>query len=1230
MNPLLQILTNLAQTTNRFLPSFQSQQDFEALMFRYGWLVDLEDDLDNLTLIPDLAEAFKAFGDKARKWIEDDQEDSESEVEDKKEKDWKDHLKALYELAKPIYKIILKLKELKQDDIDGFGQPLSSGEFWNEIPERLIEDIFTLTLQRHYPIAYGFLHIFGIIEYIEEEPAGDDRVNYTRTNIDWSRLGEFVSGPSELFKEVYSWDKVVNYKNEPNFKSRDFQWEKLLHTLERIFLSNRFLARYILPRKSVVEGFTKPKEDFPKYEEWVFANELHELQIPFIYGTSILDESFYNIGLGIMPIGRKSANGKFDKAPDGILITPVLQGGLSHSFFITPEIALQLNLAADAKNVIAAKIFPDQVEFPVQVPAGGISANLVGSPYEPWTIFGDRDSHRLEIHGFDLGMSVITDGDDSEVKLSFKATTAEPESRGIQAVIHLGESDSFIQETIGEKDSDNIEIGFDLEIEWSSKHGFRFGGSAELEYEAALNFSIGFLEVTNLYFSLKAGDAIESTAQLRTALGLRGELGPIRFFIENMGFALDLNTYKTEELKGMAEDKRPALGMMDFELGFTPPKGIGIVIDTPAVKGGGYLEFQDTRYIGSAELTIVDTISLKAIAVIDTKLPDGKEGYSFLIIITGEFSPIQLGFGFTLRKVGGMVGIHRSMSIDAIREKVKSDEFDKVLFSDDPIGNIQSIVASLDEIFPIQEGQYTFGVMGELGWGSPNIIDIKAGLLIQVPNFKLAIVGTAKSEIIRTSIPEKEGEKPEETVLLRIQISFAGWYDEQKSLFGFDASLYNSEILGLPLQGDAALRLRGGDDPYFMMSVGGFHPDFEPPKGLGLGKLKRIELPLSAESLDIDLSAEFYCAVTSNTVQFGARARAYYSCFAFDIEGKVGFDALFQFSPILFKVEAWGKVTIYVWGSSWGLRIRGSIEGPYPFKFNLYVTIDLGWLGSYDFGIPEFTIGKEAQVEKPKIDVLEELRVVLDDHRMWEPVLPERNELLVALRDATAELTTAENEKEEEEQLIFHPIGGLKIDQDRVPLHVPIEKFGHNQPEVHNYFSIEINDEEANLKRFFPPAQFYEMNQEEKLASNSYEKMSSGIQLVGFDEIEIPTRVLQKQVSYETGYYDPKSETPESATVDMENAVFEQYALNNSIGKSSLGKKTQQRMEGDVLDSIYYDPSAHDPDDEFVIIHQGGDADFVEIKTSSESAAQKLLDQLIDENPGLEDDLVVVPIYETV
>ena len=55
------------------------------------------------------------------------------------------------------------------------------------------------------------------------------------------------------------------------------------------------------------------------------------------------------------------------------------------------------------------------------------------------------------------------------------------------------------------------------------------------------------------------------------------------------------------------------------------------------------------------------------IGVLDTIMPDGSSGFSFLLIITFTLPPIQLGFGFTLNGVGGLGGVNRTMNTDALQ-----------------------------------------------------------------------------------------------------------------------------------------------------------------------------------------------------------------------------------------------------------------------------------------------------------------------------------------------------------------------------------------------------------------------------------------------------------------------------------------------------------------------------------------------------------------------------------
>jgi hypothetical protein len=61
--------------------------------------------------------------------------------------------------------------------------------------------------------------------------------------------------------------------------------------------------------------------------------------------------------------------------------------------------------------------------------------------------------------------------------------------------------------------------------------------------------------------------------------------------------------------------------------------------------------------------------SLKAIGIINTKCLT--EVRISLLIITAEFTPIQLGFGSPPNSVGGLLGLNRTTKIDVLREGVK-------------------------------------------------------------------------------------------------------------------------------------------------------------------------------------------------------------------------------------------------------------------------------------------------------------------------------------------------------------------------------------------------------------------------------------------------------------------------------------------------------------------------------------------------------------------------------
>jgi hypothetical protein len=144
--------------------------------------------------------------------------------------------------------------------------------------------------------------------------------------------------------------------------------------------------------------------------------------------------------------------------------------------------------------------------------------------------------------------------------------------------------------------------------------------------------------------------------ELSVALGVT--LGPISASVDRVG------------MQGLLSfpDSGGNLGAADLSIKFKPPNGLGISIDAGVLAGGGYLSFDPAKgqYAGVLDAALLDVIQIKIIGLLDTQNPDGSPGYSLLLIITFDFPPIQLSFGFTLTGVGGLVGVNRTTSKDGL------------------------------------------------------------------------------------------------------------------------------------------------------------------------------------------------------------------------------------------------------------------------------------------------------------------------------------------------------------------------------------------------------------------------------------------------------------------------------------------------------------------------------------------------------------------------------------
>ncbi len=78
------------------------------------------------------------------------------------------------------------------------------------------------------------------------------------------------------------------------------------------------------------------------------------------------------------------------------------------------------------------------------------------------------------------------------------------------------------------------------------------------------------------------------------------------------------------------------------------------------------LAVYDHEYRGALALKF-QTFGISAFAMLNTRLPDGQDGFSLAASIFGEFN-LPLGFGFFLTGVGGVIGVNRTINTEALRD----------------------------------------------------------------------------------------------------------------------------------------------------------------------------------------------------------------------------------------------------------------------------------------------------------------------------------------------------------------------------------------------------------------------------------------------------------------------------------------------------------------------------------------------------------------------------------
>ena len=738
--------------------------------------------------------------------------------------------------------------------------------------------------------------------------------------------------------------------------------------------------------------------------------------------------------------------------------------------------------------------------------------------------FGSATGTRLEINKLGFAAGLYLESAEREI---FIKTILEQ----CKLVISAGEGDGFLQNILA---SNPIEATFGITVGVNNLNGLFFEGGSGLEILIPLHIQLGPFEITNILATVKF-DGPEIPIELSTTI--KASLGPLVVVVENIGLKIT---------SSLPEDGTGNLGPVNLTFGIKPPNGVGLSLDTGVVTGGGYLYIDTEKgsYAGALQLSINNFLSLTAIGLINTKMPDGSDGFSLLIIVTAEFSPaFQLGYGFTLNGVGGLLGLNREVLLDPLRDGVRTGAINGIMFPVDVVANAPAIISDMQTIFPVKEGYFLIGPMAKIGWGTPTLISLSLGVIIQLPDPKIAILG-----VLKIVLPT------EEAAVLKLQVNFLGTIDPSNQLITFDASLFDSNILRVfTLTGDMAVRLRWGDKPDFILSAGGFHPEYEPT--MSMPTLQRIGIKI----LDLEqarIQVLTYFALTSNTVQFGARADCYFGLDGFSVYGYVSFDALMQFSPFCFEALAASGFTLDTALGDASIRISARLKGPTPWYVKAIGSIEVfGFEFEAEY---EKEWGKSQKEELPEIALKPLLLDEFKKKEVWSAKLPPESTQLISISNPG--LSDAASEP-----LIIYPNGDLVVSQKLVPFKMKLEKLGNQMiSDIHEVqiSSLSVsgtNSVLSDISDTFAIGQYLELSDAEKISKPSFESMKCGVS----------ARWDSGGNSFKTGSTVRRSQEYEQIWIDKEKkkglASFKTQKFTDLLrGAASSKSKLSQKYRSDL------------------------------------------------------------------
>lgn len=492
--------------------------------------------------------------------------------------------------------------------------------------------------------------------------------------------------------------------------------------------------------------------------------------------------------------------------------------------------------------------------------------------------------------------------------------------------------------------------------------------------------------------------------------------------------------------------------------------------------------------------------------------------------------------------------------------------------------------------------------MAKLGWGTPTLISISLGIIIEIPG-NIAIIG-----VLQIALPTVDA------ALINLQVNFAGAIEFDKKRIYFFAALFNSRILFMTIEGEMGLLVAFGDDPNFVVSCGGFHPRFSPPP-LPFPSPRRLAISILNTPV-ARVRVECYFAVTSNTVQFGSRAEIFFGLSAINVQGHFAFDALFQFSPFYFVIEISASFSVNVFGMGlFSVRVRGTLEGPSDWHIVGHGSISLlFWDIDVDF---EKRWGERRNTELPPVPLMPLFQAEINKVDNWRALPPAQNNLLVSLRN----MPTAEAE------LILHPLGVLRVSQRALPLELKLDKVGTQKPSDVNRLSVAVTAgglaKKNDAFEQFAPAQYQDFSDSDKLSKPGFSPERAGLELSAAGADMRSSVMVRRSVRYEEIIIDTNFTRFSRRFHEFFGSLFTFFLNGNAAARCELSRATVRKLQP-FEEKIAVTPETYSVAFQSTNITFSGDS----VSFNSEASARDYLDRRVAEDASLADELHVIPSFE--